>query len=664
MPFGTSLGGDDFTPGYTAIEPGDTRSFAERMKAAMTLPQPQFDELVAAAAEETRLTRLTSSRTEAMADAADQRIRTVQEQTGVQLENPFRQGYLMEANRRYDDARARGQDLGPRALAVRQLQRDIFTENVDGAAQKFPDKAGALSFFQPIEDQARAIATSAEDRAAAARAAFSKAGGWGADTFFAEVAGGLYGARRDPLQVASLAIGPTGAAGRAILGRVLAAGGTQGLVNVGLLALEKPEANAWRQQRGLSDQSNLPSLAETGWAFTLGFIPGAGIQGAIEAKSLAALRRVMAGEGTAADMPAALRALGVHSDQDLADALAAGQREIDADAAAIAEKPAGAPAPMAEDAAGQALRHALDPANEPRAPHLPQVAEGVVDDPAAAAMRAHADPLDGVEALRADRSLIDSALSSASPDLQMAGRLASLSDEAFAMVRDGADPRFAAIVAEHTPLPEWHADVLDMVIRAKPIDARDARMIASDTVEALIDREATAKESLRQTLAADDAAARLGAATRQIDGVTIRLPDADHAKLFDIGAQFSRGEKVPAEKLQAAFDRFKGYVVEDVAYNERFASPADVEIYARRYYDDAAEQAKLHGGEIDAGDMLDPDFREAWQRRQIDEMRKDVLDMRIIVNADGSAELVSRDAAQSVGQREIYLADLIGACKT
>ena len=619
MPFGSALGGDDFEPGYGAIEPGDPRGYAERIKAAVTVPVAEYRDLVESAAEETRLARLLSSRTEAMADAADQRIRTVQEQTGVQLENPFRQGYLMEANRRYDDARARGEDPGPRSITVRQLQRDIFTENVDGVATKFPDKAAALTFFQPIEAQAGAIATAAEDRAGLARTRFGAAGGNAADEFVAELAGGLRGSWRDPVSVASLAIGPGLSASRSILARVATAGATQGLVNVGLLALEKPAANAWRQERGLSDQGNLPTLHETGLAFALGAIPGAGIQGVIEVRAIAALKRVMAGDARPGDMPAAMHALGVKADDELLAALEAGRREIHADEVALSEIPAGSPKPMADDAAAQALRHGLDPANEPRAPLLPRIADGATDDAADAAMRGVADPLDGVERLRADPALIDSALSSSRPDMQIAGRLATLSDEAFAMVRDGADPLHGAIAAELTPFPRWQAEVLDMITKANARDLRDARLIASDTVDALIDREATAREAARQQLAADDA--------------NVRGMDPAAAYQASLARDLARGDVAPLKVKDA--DRAAAFMRE-----------------IEKGYDAGIPQKELAQARED-GQLREP---------AIDD--KDPINMRIAERADGTAELVARGSdTAGDGARERFLSELIAECK-
>lgn len=593
----------------TFANPGDGDGFLQKLGETLTPATPElsaaYDRLSTAAAEETRLTQLLSSRNEALADSADNRIETVKRLTGVSLENPFRQGYLFEATQQVDNARALmslpERDAQDRNAAIRDAQRDIFNTRVSALAEEQPDKAAGLTFGQPMEEQAAAIASNAVTAAGQARADVAAQGGGAAAGFLTELVAGLYGARRDPVSLVSLAFGPSAAAGRTIAGRVFTSAVSQGLFNVGLLALQKPEVSRWAQERRDPDSGALPSPGEIGMAFALGAIPGAAVEGVIEAKALGSLRRVMAGEFKPSDVAPALRALGL-KDDELAAMMQAARRANEADAIVLADRPPGVAADAHGEAAAQALRHADDPDHVPPPGDVPaveaekikaaavkineQVFEGAnhtdalqqaaeaagvtleemadrlpkeksdvngfvttdgryVDREEAYRIakaaeqinteklgvegslghhqvpelevatlrriqqqletelidRLKSDPLAAVEDLRSDPKMAERALASPRQDLQRAGRLANLSDDAWAQVAEGrASPEHAAIVSELSPGPQHDGQILQRLTEAQPANANDARLLAANEADRLVARQQPQARPRRQNL--------------------------------------------------------------------------------------------------------------------------------------------------------------------
>lgn len=593
-----------------------------------------YQELVSASTEQARLAGHLSSRTEAMADAADIRIKTVQGATGVQLNNPFRQGYYLEAQQRYDDARGRGEDVGPRAEYVNREQLNIFNEKVDAAASNHPEPLT----FTPLSEWATSLATGAEGRANFARADLAAAGGGTVNTFAAEIAGGLYGARRDPVSVVSLVVGPSAAAGRTVLARVAVSAMSQGFFNLGILALERPEVRAWRDARGQDPGSALPSAAEVGMAFAMGAIPGAGIQGAIEAKGAAALKRVLAGEASVSEIRTAADALGQKLDADTVATLQAGERANQA--AAAAHDPLPGATPAADDAAAQALRHAADPA-EPPAPLVPVV---------------EAKP----PALVVAREMPDGTVRYGKPgDIH-----ADLIDKAELT----AEPFF--------PPPE------DSLGFARPGGKFLSRAEALDFVKANEpERAALAHEptGLQAEKYNDPAAAYMDKfATDPLAGVAEMRGNPALVE----SALASRDPSLQgAAKLATLSDQAFGMVRDGKASPEHGAIVAD---YAANGADHAAALDR-----VTKADPKTPDEARAIvadtveglaQRRNAieperprfetpegyappDRAKSDIFEKVPLAREDGSVIMAGRDALASVGERENFLADLVGACK-
>lgn len=313
-----------------------------------------------AAERQTRLVDTINGRQNALAEAADNRIATIRQQTGVELENPFRGGYANEARERIGGRLDAAGGLDESELPV--AQRDIFNEKVDELAQNFPDKAAALNFGQSFEDQARAIAASAEQG--------NKEGEGG---FLAQLAGGMWGSRRDPLFVGSLLIGPGLSQASTALARVAYGALKQGLYNAGLQLAAQPAVQAWRAEIG-EKSGVVPALETVGLAFLSGAIPGAGIEGvrALSRPAKQSLERIATGAPHTGDVEAVAHGLGLKLDDDAARMVKTAEADMASDAEAIGGRPPGVPAQEHADISAQAIRHAEDPAREPP-PEIPVI---------------------------------------------------------------------------------------------------------------------------------------------------------------------------------------------------------------------------------------------------------------------------------------------------
>lgn len=512
-------------------EPGSNATMAEVLKGLDRSNNPDFAAInqrgedfgagVVAAYRQNRLVNFTSSQDAAMAEATDHRIAIVQAQTGIVLENPFRSGYFGEASRRVDEAGGAGNLQDNRYASIIAQQRAVFEERFNEVLTNFPDKAKALDFGQSIEDQAKAISAAADHDGE------NHSGG-----LLASLVGGVAASARDPLQVAALfATGGESVAGTA-LARIGWNALRQGLLNAGLSAVEQPAVQEWRRDIGVKN-GIVPSLENVGMNFLFGAIIGGAVHGGVELvrADRAALTRVMDGTGTAADVEAGARALGVTLDPETRAALGMAEADGAHAVTARADLPEGLPAGAGDDIERQAIRHAQDPANEaPPALASPPVTKPDIDG-AARAMDDAVQPLDGVVALRGDPALVEGALHASDPSLRQAGRLAALSDEAFDLVQSGrADPGHGVIVSELSPDPVLDAPVLARLAQAAPETAAEARLIAADAIEgearrlAAVDAAAVAepaavnRPTAQETIEAHDRAATSPAAVEMPDG--------------------------------------------------------------------------------------------------------------------------------------------------
>ncbi|OKO68418.1 hypothetical protein AC629_42135 [Bradyrhizobium sp. NAS80.1] len=322
---------------------------------------------IVAAERQTRLVDTINARQSALAEAADHRIRIVREQTGIQLENPFDGGYDREARQRVSDARARGEAFDPTEgdqVRFGNARVAIFNEQVNQAAERFPEKAAALSFGQSLDDQAKAISQSAAYDGTHAPAA-------GVDGFAASIIGGLWGSRRDPLFLGTLFAGPGVETAGATIAKIGWGAIKQGLFNAGAQAVAQPTVQGWRAEIG--ERSGLaPALENVGMAFLFGAIPGAGIEGvrALSAGQKASIARIAGGAATPEDVHTAAGALGVKLDAATEAELRTAAGDAANQARAVGEPPAAIRAQQHDEIAAQAVRYADDPENNPP-PEIP-----------------------------------------------------------------------------------------------------------------------------------------------------------------------------------------------------------------------------------------------------------------------------------------------------
>lgn len=327
---------------------------------------PESRNLIGAAFEANRLNDQFVSSNRAFERAADMRIDIIREQTGMTLENPFRQGYYMEARKRVEDERAAGGDVRLSAESVLRKARDIFNENINLAAERFPDKAAAFTFGQPIEDQARAIGRAAADAQTVAAGNVKD----DAVRLGATLAGGFAGSLTDPVQVAGLFLGAGEVKAVSTAARLSQVALREAAINAGLQAAEEPFVQAWRKQLGL-ESGLVPALENIAMAGGLAGLIGGGVQGVREVvqvgrrADIAAIERVANGEGTLADMDRAAKALGLEIQPETRAAIKAAEA-IEADVSATAPKSKADPEANAE-ASAAAARNAENPETSPPA---------------------------------------------------------------------------------------------------------------------------------------------------------------------------------------------------------------------------------------------------------------------------------------------------------
>ncbi len=315
----------------TFAEPDETLSFSERVKKAVDLhvaagktiaavgraihpftpvgiaqaigtdlaERPgEFPTLFKAAESHARLVDNAFATDRAREEAYDRRIKAVKAATGVELPNPERGGYRL--NERELRALTRDGPIDPAAY-----RRQRFDQDLSAAIADNPGKAGELQFGS-IDAEAKAIAQGAEHDYEAARKDTRLST---ASSLVTQLGGGLWGQRRDPIQVVALFAGPTSAVGRTVAARIASSGLFQGLYNAGISALEQPAVQAWRSELGLRSGVQ-PAAENVGLAFLFGAIPGAVFRGVHEIPAMLrpSVQRVLNGAPEAGDVEKAMQA--------------------------------------------------------------------------------------------------------------------------------------------------------------------------------------------------------------------------------------------------------------------------------------------------------------------------------------------------------------------
>lgn len=285
-------------------------------------------------------------------EAYDRRIDAIEAALGQRLENPYRMG-----------------SVSPGA----------FGEPVDDPFESFQASLRTLAEQHPDQREViRADRSPLEDAREAARTAEGRLGEVmgrtpGLAKYGALLAGGLNAGVYDPINLATMAIGPTGTVGAGAR-QVLWMGVKQGAANAGVELAAQPVIAQWRREAGLEYGASDLAL-NVGSAFLLGFGLDAGIRGA--SRGLGLTRTPADALDAAAKAPAAPEVL---------RKAAAGDRaalEEVAAAAGVADEPAMRGARQALDSEdlparvegvddgeglaslAQALRHADDPEAHP-----------------------------------------------------------------------------------------------------------------------------------------------------------------------------------------------------------------------------------------------------------------------------------------------------------
>lgn len=630
-------------------DPAENTTFLERLAAGAgrlgidaTAPLPSDDttmalggaslrsarglaDLFSAAERQQRLIDSSSARRAAREDVYDRMIAEVRRVTGEELSNPLMRNTTELAGRI-----GRGEFSGwtdPRLDELIAGREDAFLARLQELKAKHGDRL-QVDPFTPIPAQAQRNAAQAE---ADFKREWSRTDLPVVGQFAAMFGGALVGSREDPLFWLSLPFGGPGKAATAV-GRIATAAASNAAANAAFAAVAQPEVQAWRQQIGVKSGLS-EALQNVGMAAAIGAVAGGGIQ--IGGEALRALRG--AGDATAV----VERAGGFVSD-DMRAALRGAERADAADAATF-EPPSGINGQEVQAALVDAARMAVEP-DAPLPLGSRPVPAGTTDRLAREILDAPGDALDALARLRERPEAVTSALASELDDVRAAGHVATLGDAAFARVQAGEiDPLTASVVARMTDDPARQASLMERIRTSEARTLDEAREVVSDAVRAETAREA--------------AAARMGG--------------LDNHPLDRRAAEIAARDGVSAP-----------VALERVAIEETAADPV-----ARRIMDDVAgKSVSDDGGAAPAGGRADParadagsgQGREVGAEPRIDrggdrgaagsvEVRRadpaEVRNLVPVVDDSGRVVAVDRASLAAAGERDLFLTDLVTACR-
>lgn len=379
-------------------EPGGNASFADTL--ARTLrPRAIREDLlrggdiladVANAAErQQRTVDNVFAEARAQEEVYDRWIATVRAETGVELENPLRGGYGVEARRQVRRASRDDPNYDPRG-GIPEAATRIFNERMAEVRANNPTLAGDNDFAFRFDDEARGVAREAEAGSHTTTERASAAGINPLLVLGAQFAGGLWAGRRDPIFLGSLFLGPTSAVGRTALTRIATAGLFQGVFNAGVSALEQPAVQAWRNEVGVRS-GIMPAIENVGLAFLFGLIPGAAIRGIQEESARvgrAAAQRIIEGRPRPDDAETAVRALGEHVDPETRATVRMGEDMTEADRVTSQPRARDVSPELHDELNAAALRHADDPNDSPSPEAVALIPDRTIDAPVEAPQRA------------------------------------------------------------------------------------------------------------------------------------------------------------------------------------------------------------------------------------------------------------------------------------
>jgi len=468
------------------FDPDADRTFLERAKTFVTGTHG-VGEAFDAARSQAELVAGAHNLRDVRSNIYDDIISQVREASGVNLESPLDNGWPQQQQiaqlRR--DREAAGFNISTSAedaAAGFFAQREAdFMQQLRDLKQQQPDKMLGIDVDTPISER---IA----QRFAAANEGLAKASAdpqlGGLPQFAAETLGSMLGSRGDPNFWYSWAL-PGGGAGKAAWSRIGSAALTQGLGMAGMTALQQPATQALRAQAGIESNA-LEEIASAGLG---GALIGGGAH-VVLSEALPALRRVLAGNAKPGDFEAAAAA-GVHVDEPTQQAIAQEAEAAKAHAETL-KAPETVPEGTAQTAFAEGLTHAENPDAPPPLVDRP-VPPGTTDALAREIVGKAENPGAALDALRAEPNAVESALASDDPELRDMGRVASLGDEAFALVKSGeVDPLHGAIVAGSADDPAMQAELMSLLKRIEPFDVEDARQIVANHLAAGAAPEAAA----------------------------------------------------------------------------------------------------------------------------------------------------------------------------
>lgn len=601
---------------FIRAEPEENKPLSERMFDMVATSEParlttdilsgNLGRLTSAAYDQTRLVELELSNVSAVTASLDQVLDTVKRETGVDLPNPARGGYLpeaMEEIRMEHGANWRRVVLEQPDL-IERTQMRMFDARIRELTQS--DKRVASIIARAREENTpQSVARRAEEEFIEAADDAQSFTGWAAGVF----GGAGYAAlTHSPLTIASLAVGGGPATARTAGIAIAQVAAREAGINAAVTAAMQPTVQAWREEIGVEagfDQA----MANILFAAALGGTVGGGIEGlrrgiaAMPRAQREAIEKAVRPDATAQDIIFGMEAAGLRVTSEDAALIRAGESIANADRLMHERLPGISP-----DAHASAMQGALARAQDPGAPP-PEIAYPVrpdVDDTAAIAVldEPSLHPIDALEMIRNDPALIESAWSSPSPAVREAGAIATLGDEAFAIVAAGeVDPRHAALVARMSGDPDVQAGMMAHLREARPATMAEA----NDLLQAV--------ESARVARAAASRLLGVDADGRALTGADDVLPWFGQAPFDEPPAQW-RAEAVPTRA--------------------ELAAPA-------------------------APDRPQPvvELPTAAAVRASD----DVIMTTPVERQDGSIALTERGAAEASGQRDTYLADIVEACR-
>lgn len=279
----TGLGTEDFTgvEGVAAYDPASHRSTLESLyryaRGAVTAPfdiadpvhRAGLDEVRRASEESQRLLYSTNWHRNRLEQVYDETIDQVKRATGVRLDNPMYVTGLTPL-----DTVIEGDTVwttGEAGVALQTLDRhQKFLDDFDAVKRQFPDALAAVEPPRDPDSLGNAAARLTETRLARAEDADLNP----VLALGAALAGGIEGSRKDPLFIASMALGGGPATGRTLFGRLFTGAAKAGAVNAALDAVAEPFIQQGRAAAGL-DSGLDHALA----GILSAFVVGAGVAG-------------------------------------------------------------------------------------------------------------------------------------------------------------------------------------------------------------------------------------------------------------------------------------------------------------------------------------------------------------------------------------------------